>query len=162
MMDRRTLAMQYFPDRDPVEAVRSPSRMIAHCPLLVAALNALGEYRKKNGPVQFPTDCPVQFSTDCPVQFSTDCPIQFATDCPIQLTTDCPIQFATDGPVQFSRRIIPSRRALKAPFRRFLGLYSPVLSRLEPSCAMARKTSCIFAPGKRYSIQPNRLTNHPS
>ena len=47
IMDRRTLAMQYFPDRDPVEAVRSLRRMIANCPQLVAALDALGEHWKK-------------------------------------------------------------------------------------------------------------------
>ena len=46
-MDRRTLAMQYFPDRDPVEAVRSLRRMIVNCPQLVAALDALGEHWKK-------------------------------------------------------------------------------------------------------------------
>ena len=39
--------MQYFPDRDPVEAVRSLRRMIANCPQLVAALDALGEHWKK-------------------------------------------------------------------------------------------------------------------
>ena len=40
-MNRRSLALQYFPDRSPVEAVRSLRRMIAGCPQLVAALNDL-------------------------------------------------------------------------------------------------------------------------
>ena len=39
--------MQYFPDRDPVEAVRSLRRMIANCPQRGAALDALGEHWKK-------------------------------------------------------------------------------------------------------------------
>ena len=47
-MNRRSLALQYFPDRSPVEAVRSLRRMIAGCPQLVAALNDLGiDYKKK-------------------------------------------------------------------------------------------------------------------
>ena len=47
-MTRRSLALQYFPDRSPVEAVRSLRRMIAGCPQLVAALNDLGiDYKKK-------------------------------------------------------------------------------------------------------------------
>ena len=46
-MNRRSLALQYFPDRSPVEAVRSLRRMIAGCPQLVAALNDLGIPCKK-------------------------------------------------------------------------------------------------------------------
>ena len=40
-MKRRSLALQYFPDRKPVEAVRSLRRWIDNCPDLVAALREL-------------------------------------------------------------------------------------------------------------------------
>lgn len=46
-MKRRDLATLYFPDKSPIEAVRSLRRWIANCPDLVAALNALGVESKK-------------------------------------------------------------------------------------------------------------------
>ena len=49
-MRRRDLALQYFPDKTPVEAVRSLRRWISNCPELVAALNntSLLHKKKKN------------------------------------------------------------------------------------------------------------------
>ena len=125
-MDRRTLAMQYFPDRDPVEAVRSLRRMIANCPPAGCRPRCTGRTLEKETahgtsgtshqglsgrsvatpptdcPVQLATDCPVQLATDYPVQFATDCPVQFTTDYPVQFTTDCPVQLATDSPDQLA------------------------------------------------------------
>ena len=47
-MKRRSLALQYFPDRKPVEAVRSLRRWIDNCPDLVAALRELNiDYNNK-------------------------------------------------------------------------------------------------------------------
>ena len=47
-MKRRDLALRYFPDKAPIEAVRSLRRWIDNCPDLVAALRALNiDYKKK-------------------------------------------------------------------------------------------------------------------
>ena len=47
-MKRRFLALQYFPDRKPVEAVRSLRRWIDNCPDLVSALRNLRcDYKNK-------------------------------------------------------------------------------------------------------------------
>lgn len=46
-MKRRDLAIMYFPDKSPVEAVRSLRRWIDHCPALVAALDDTGLPHKK-------------------------------------------------------------------------------------------------------------------
>ena len=47
-MKRRSLALQYFPDRKPVEAVRSLRRWIDNCPDLVSALRELNiDYKNK-------------------------------------------------------------------------------------------------------------------
>ena len=47
-MKRRSLALQYFPDRKPVEALRSLRRWIDNCPDLVAALRELNiDYKNK-------------------------------------------------------------------------------------------------------------------
>lgn len=40
-MTRRELALEYFPEKPPVEAVRNLRRWIARCPDLVGELNAL-------------------------------------------------------------------------------------------------------------------------
>lgn len=42
-MTRRELALQYFPGKPPVEAVRNLRRWIARCPDLVGALRALDQ-----------------------------------------------------------------------------------------------------------------------
>lgn len=42
-MTRRELALQYFPEKPPVEAVRNLRRWIARCPDLVGALRALDQ-----------------------------------------------------------------------------------------------------------------------
>ena len=47
-MKRRSLALQYFPDRKPVEAVRSLRRWIDNWPDLVTALRELNiDYKNK-------------------------------------------------------------------------------------------------------------------
>lgn len=47
-MKRRDLALMYFPDKSPVEAVRSLRRWIENCPSLVAALDNISpSHRKK-------------------------------------------------------------------------------------------------------------------
>ena len=46
-MTRRALANMFFPDKSPVEAVRSLRMWIVHCPDLVAALEELGQPYKK-------------------------------------------------------------------------------------------------------------------
>ena len=46
-MKRRDLALQYFPEKKPREAVRSLLRWIDNCPDLLAALNDLGIPCKK-------------------------------------------------------------------------------------------------------------------
>ena len=42
-MTRRALANMFFPDKSPVEAVRSLRMWIVHCPDLVAALEEIGQ-----------------------------------------------------------------------------------------------------------------------
>ncbi|WP_371590991.1 DUF4248 domain-containing protein, partial [Prevotella sp. P5-92] len=46
-MTRRDLAIMYFPDKSPIEAVRSLRMWIANCPDLVAALEEIGQPYKK-------------------------------------------------------------------------------------------------------------------
>ncbi len=46
-MKRRDLALQYFPDKSPVEAVRSLRRWISNCPALIAALSEAGVTSRK-------------------------------------------------------------------------------------------------------------------
>ena len=46
-MTRRELALLYFPDKTPIEAVRSLRMWIVNCPDLVAALEEIGQPYKK-------------------------------------------------------------------------------------------------------------------
>ena len=46
-MKRRDLAIMYFPDKSPVEAVRALRRWIENCPALVAALDDISLSHKK-------------------------------------------------------------------------------------------------------------------
>lgn len=46
-MKRRDLAMMYFPDKSPVEAVRALRRWIDNCPALVASLDDISPSHKK-------------------------------------------------------------------------------------------------------------------
>ena len=50
-MTRRALANMYFPDKTPIEAVRSLRMWIANCPDLVAALEEIGQPYKKTKPM---------------------------------------------------------------------------------------------------------------
>ena len=51
IVNRRSFALLYFPDKTPIEAVRSLRMWIAHCPDLVAALEEIGQPYKKTKPL---------------------------------------------------------------------------------------------------------------
>ena len=126
-MKRRDLALQYFPDKTPVEAVRTLRRWIDNCPQLTEELRKLNPNFKcqkdltirqvrlimdylgdpwkgvqKGWPNHFQTECPKHIPTECPIHIPTECPIQLSTECPIQLSSEYPIQLSSASPIQLA------------------------------------------------------------